>query len=215
MRKIFTKYVVLVLLVLAVIVLFQRIQWLPSFGDWFKSKPVEIENTAIVIKEINALAQLITVTAYNEVVIEEVIKGGSLFNNPVVPTLLNVPDLKYVNKKLVLVGKGKILAGVDLAKLTDKDIFVKGDSVSMKLPKPMILQVIINPSDYDTFEETGSWTDAEARAVKLKLRDKLIITVLRQNILQKAAAKANLVMEDFLISAGFKKVSVTITSNEF
>lgn len=215
MRKTLTKYLVLVLLVLAVLILFQRIKWIPSFGDWFKSKSVEIENTAIVIKEINALSQLITVTAYNEVVIDEVIKGSSLFNNPVVPTLLNVPDLKYADKKLVLVGKGKVLAGIDLANLTDKDIFVNGDSVSMKLPKAMILQVIINPSGYDTFEETGTWTDAEARAVKLKLRDKLIITVLRQNILQKAADKAKLLMENFLNSLGFKKVTVTITPNEF
>lgn len=214
MRKTLTKYLILLLLLLAVIILFQRIQWLPSFSDWFKSKPVEIENTAIVIKEINALAQLITVTAYNEVVISEVIKGSSLFNNPAVPGLLNIPNLKYADKKLVLVGNGKVLAGVDLAKLTDKAIFVKGDSVAVKLPRAMILQVIINPSDYDIFEESGKWTDAEARAVKLKLKDKLIITVLRQNILQKAGAGAKLLMENFLTASGFKKITVIITPNE-
>ncbi len=213
MRKTVTKYLMLLLLVLAVIFLFQRINWLPSFSDLFKSKPMEIENTAIVIKEINALSQLITITAYNEVVVDQVIKGGSLFNNPVVPTLLNVPDLRYSDKKLVLIGKGKVLAGIDLGKLADKDVFVKDDSVSVTLPKAQILQVIINPFDFDTFEETGTWTDAEARAVKLKLRDKLIITVLRQNILQQAATKAKLVMENFLTSAGFKRVTVIITPN--
>jgi Protein of unknown function (DUF4230) len=214
MRKTLTKYLLLLLVLLAVIILFQRIQWLPSFGEWFKSKPVEIENTAIVIKEINALAQLITVTAYNEVVISEVIKGSSLFNNPVVPGLLHIPNLKYPDKKLVLVGKGKVLVGIDLSKVTDKDIFVKGDSVAVRLPKAMILQVIINPSDYDIFEETGKWTDEETRAVKLKLKDKLIITVLRQNILQKAADRAKLLTENFLAAAGFKKVTVVITPNE-
>ena len=214
MRKKLTKYLLLILLLLVAIWFFQRIKWLPSFGNWFKSKPVEIENTAIVIKEINALAQLITVTAYNEVVIDEVIKGNSLFNNPVVPTLLNIPDLKYADKKLVLIGKGKVLAGVDLAKLTGKDVFVKEDSVSVTLPKALILQAIINPSDFDTFEETGTWTDAEVRAVKIKLRDKLIITVLRQNILKKAADKAKLLMENFLIALGFKKVNMIITPNE-
>jgi hypothetical protein len=214
MRKSFTRYLFLILLLLAVVFLFQRIKWLPSFSDLFKSKPLEIDNTAIVIKEINALSQLVTITAYNEVVVDEVIKGSSLFNNPVVPTLLNIPDLRYSDKKLVLIGKGKVLAGIDLAKLTDKDVFVKDDSVSVKLPKALILQVIINPSDFETFEETGTWTDVEARAVKLKLRDKLIITALRQNILPQAAAKAKLVMENFLSSAGFKKVTVTITPNE-
>lgn len=213
MRKTFAKYLFLLLLLLAVVLLFQRIKWLPSFSDLFKTKPLEIENTAIIIREINALSQLITITAYNEVVVDQVIKGGSLFNNPVVPTLLNVPDLRYSDKNLVLIGKGKVLAGIDLARLTDKDVFVKGDSITINLPKAQILQVIINPSDFDTFEETGTWTDAEARAVKLKLRDKLIITVLRQNILQQAATKAKLVMENFLSSVGFKKVTVTITPN--
>ena len=214
MRKKLTKYLLLILLLLVAIWLFHRIKWLPSFSNLFKSEPLEIENTAIVIKEINALAQLITITAYNEVVIDEVIKGNSLFNNPVVPTLLNIPDLKYADKKLVLIGKGRVLAGVDLTKLTYKDVLVKGDSVSVKLPKALILQAIINPSDFDTFEETGTWTDAEVRAVKIKLRDKLIITVLRQNILQKASDKAKLLMENFLTAAGFKKVNVIITPNE-
>lgn len=214
MRKKLTKYLLVISLLLVTIWFFQRIKWLPFFDAWFKSNPVEIENTAIVIKEINALAQLITVTAYNEVVIDEVIKGNSLFNNPVVPTLLNIPDLKYADKILVLIGKGKVLAGVDLAKLPYQAVFVKGDSVSVTLPKALILQAIINPSDFDTFEETGTWTDAEVRAVKIKLRDKLIITVLGQNILQKAADKAKLLIENFLTASGFKKVNVIITPNE-
>jgi len=214
MRKIFTKYLFLLLLLVAVVILFQRIKWLPSFSDLFKSKPLEIENTAIVIKEINALSQLVTITAYNEVVVDEIIKGSSVFNNPAVPTLLNIPDLRYSDKKLVVIGKGKVLAGVDLARLSDKDVFVKDDSITINLPKAQILQVIINPSDFDVFEETGTWSDAEARAVKLKLRDNLIITVLRQNILQQAATKAKLVMENFLSSAGFKKITVTITPNQ-
>lgn len=213
MRNRLTKYLLLILLLLVAVWYFHRIKWLPSFGDCFKSKPLEIENTTMVIKEINALAQLITITAYNEVVMDEVKKGNALFSNPGVPAAFNIPNLKYADKKLVLIGRGKVLAGVDLAKLTDKDVFVKGDSISMRLPKPLILQVIINPSDFDTFEETGTWTDAEVRAVKIKLRDKLIITVLRQNILLKAAAKAKLVMENFLSSSGFKKVNVIITPN--
>ena len=211
MHNTITKYLWLVLLLLAVILLFQKIKWLPSFTDIFKSKPLEIENTAIVIKEINSLAQLITITAYNEVVIDETIKGNSIFNNPQVPTLLNVPDLRYADKKMVLIGKGKVLAGVDLAKLTDKDVFVQRDSVSVKLPKALLLQVILNPSDFETFEETGTWTDAEVRALKMKLKDKLIITVLRQNILPKASDKAKLLIENFLTSVGFKKVTITFT----
>jgi hypothetical protein len=209
MRKSIIRYLWLILLLLATVLLLQQIKWLPSFKDVFKSQPLEIDNTPLVIKEINALAQLITITAYNEVVIEQTIKGAPVFSGPLVPSL---PGMRFPDKKIILIGKGMVLAGVDLAKLSDKDISVKGDSVALKLPKALLLQVILNPSDFETFEETGVWTDDEVRVVKQKLKDKLIITVLRQNIIQKAGDKAKLIMENFLQDAGFKKVTVTVGS---
>jgi hypothetical protein len=209
MRKTITRYLWLILLLLATVLLLQQIKWLPSFKTIFKSQPLEIDNTPLVIKEVNALAELVTITAYNEVVIEQTIKGALVFTGPLVPSL---PGLRFADKKMILIGKGKVLAGVELSKLSDKDIFVKGDSVAVRLPKALLLQVILNPSDFETFEETGSWTDDEVRAVKQKLKDKLIITVLRQNIIQKAGDKAKLIMENFLQDAGFKKVTVTVGS---
>ncbi|MDN3654152.1 DUF4230 domain-containing protein [Ferruginibacter paludis] len=209
MRKTITRYLWLILLLLATVFLLQQIKWLPSFKDVFTSQPLEIDNTPLVIKEINALAQLITITAYNEVVIEQTIKGAPVFSGPLVPS---IPGMRFPDKKIILIGKGKVLAGVDLAKLSDKNIFVKGDSVSVSLPKAVLLQVILNPSDFETFEETGVWSDDEVRLVKQKLKDKLIITVLRQNIIQKAGDKAKLIMENFLRDAGFKKVTVTVGS---
>jgi hypothetical protein len=209
MRKTITRYLWLILLLLATVLLLQQIKWLPSFKTIFKSQPLEIDNTPLVIKEVNALAELVTITAYNEVVIEQTIKGALVFTGPLVPSL---PGLRFADKKMILIGKGKVLAGVELSKLSDKDIFVKGDSVAVRLPKALLLQVILNPSDFETFEETGTWTDDEVRAVKQKLKDKLIITVLRQNIIQKAGDKAKLMMENFLRDAGFKKVTVTVGS---
>jgi hypothetical protein len=209
MRKTITRYLWLILLLLATVLLLQQIKWLPSFKTIFKSQPLEIDNTPLVIKEVNALAELVTITAYNEVVIEQTIKGALVFTGPLVPSL---PGLRFADKKMILIGKGKVLAGVELSKLSDKDIFVKGDSVAVRLPKALLLQVILNPSDFETFEETGTWTDDEVRAVKQKLKDKLIITVLRQNIIQKAGDKAKLIMENFLQDAGFKKVTVTVGS---
>ena len=209
MKKRVTNYIIFMLLLLAVIWLFRQKDWLSSFGGIFKSSAPEIENTAIVIKEINALSQLVTITSYNEVVMEDVIKGNAIFNNPIIPTVLNIPDLRYADKKLVLIGKGRVLAGINLARLSDKDLFIKGDSIAVILPKAEILQVILNPTDFDTFEETGTWTDEEVRLVKIRLRDKLVATVIQQNILQKAATKATLVMENFIGSLGFRKVTIT------
>jgi len=209
MRKRLTRFVLIILLLLAGIWLYKHPDWFSSFNNLFSNKHLEIENTAIVVKEINALAQLVTITSYNEVVMEEVIMGAPIFNNPAIPSILSVPNLRYSNRKLVLIGKGKVLAGIDFAKLTDKDVFIKDDSIAITLPKAQVLQTIINPSDYDTFEQTGTWSDEETRAVKVKLRNKLIATVLQQGILQKATTKAKLVMENFISNVGFKTVTVT------
>lgn len=210
MRKRLTRFIVLMLLILAGIYVMQRIQLLPSFSDIFKSQPVEIENTVILVKEINNLAQLITISAYNEIAIDSVKKGWSLFNNPLIPSLLNLPNLKKPDHRLVLIGKGKILAGVNLAKLTATDVFVQKDSVSLMLPKAEIFQVILNPSGFEVFEETGTWTDEEVKAVKIKLREKLVANAMQENILQRAGTRAVAIMENFLRAAGFKKVTVIV-----
>jgi hypothetical protein len=76
------------------------------------------------------------------------------------------------------------------------------------LPKAEILQVITNPSDFETFSEKGNWSDNDVIAVKVKLRDKMIAAAMKQNILPKATAIANVMMENFLRSVGFAKVTV-------
>ena len=210
MRKRLTRFIILTLLILAGIYLVQHRGALPSFTSIFKSRSVQIENSAILVKEINGLSQLITITAYNEIAIDSSKKGWSLFNNPLVPALLNLPDIKGANQHLVLVGRGKILAGVNLAKLATTDVFVKDDSVSVNLPRAEILQVILNPSDFEVFEERGDWTDDEVKAVKLKLRERLVANFLQQGILQQSSARAIKMMESFLGAFGFKKINVHI-----
>lgn len=208
MRKRLINFIIIVTLLLAGIFLLQHRNWIPSFSEIFKSRPVQIDNTAILIKEINNLAQLITISAYNEVVIDSTKPGKPMFKNPFIPVMLHIPAIKAPAEKLVLIGRGKILAGVNLAKLGAGDIYLKDDSVSIRLPKAEILQVIINPSDFETFEEKGKWADDEVKAVKIKLREKLIANSLQQNILPKASAKAILILQNFLSQTGFKKVQV-------
>ena len=197
MLKTFFKYLVITASILVIIVVLQRTKLFPSFGDMFSSRPILIDNTPILVKEINNLSQLITITSYNEVVIDSIKKDKPIFTIPVL-----------MDDEIVLIGKGKVLAGVDLAKLQEKDIYTNDDSVSVTLPKAEILQVIANPSDFETFNEKGNWSDNDVTAVKIKLRDKIIAAAIQQNILQKSAAIANVMMENFLRSVGFKKVTV-------
>lgn len=191
------KYLLLLLILLAVVFLFQKIKWLPSFEDLFKSKPITIDNTPVLIKEINNLSQLVTITSFDEIVMDSVkkLKSVSIFLPPPV-------------FKIVLIGKGKVMAGVDLKKIRSEDVSVDKDSVSVTLPPSEILYSILNPSDFETFDETGNWNADEVTQIKLRMRDRMIKRAIAQNLLQKSSDRCKLLMENFLKNVGFNKVEI-------
>jgi hypothetical protein len=207
MRRSLKNMVVFVAVSIAVIWLLLKLNILPSSKDLFSEKPVQIDETPMLLKEIKSIAQLVTVTAFDEVVVDSVIRDngskiGKIFN-PLSP----YPFLP-VDKKIVLIGRGKVLAGTDLTNLKEGDIQVVKDTITLKLNRAVILDAIINPSDFETFDEQGKWTDAEVRAVKLRARQKIIERAIQHNILRKADVKAKSVMENFLLSSGYKKVNL-------
>jgi Protein of unknown function (DUF4230) len=180
-----------------------KLDILPSLGSLFKPKRVLIDNTPVLVEEVKKLSQLVTITAFDEVVVQESKTNMRLINSP--GTMIPL----QTTGKLVLIGRGKVMAGINLAKLTAADCFVKGDSVSMRLPAAEVLNTIMNPSDFETFAETGTWTPEDVTAVKLKAKDKMIARALQQQILSKAAAKSQQVVERFLRLLGFNRVHVT------
>jgi Protein of unknown function (DUF4230) len=179
-----------------------RLDVLPSLQNIFSSKPLTIDNTPIFIKEVKNIAQLMTVMSYDEVVID-----SSKTKTITLPALL-FPSSAVQANKLVIIARGKIIAGIDLQELDENKIFIKDDSVSITLPKVKILDAIANPSDYEIFTEDGTWTPDEVNAVKVRAREKMITRSIQQGILQKAGIKSKLIMENFLRSAGFKRITV-------
>jgi hypothetical protein len=205
MRKKLTRYLFMLALLLGVIFFLQQIHWFPSFKNLFGSRPIVIDNTPVLVKEINNLSQLITLVASTEVVHDST--KSQMTPSASIPGFIVIPSIEKT-EKLVLIGKGKVFAGINLAELKEKDVFVKGDSVSITIPKARIFQTIVNPSDFEFFEEKGKWTDDEVKAVKIGLRNKLLITVLSQNILYKAQERAKQILMVFLEHAGFKRVLI-------
>jgi Protein of unknown function (DUF4230) len=179
-----------------------RLDILPSLQSIFSSKPVTIDNTPVFIKEVKNIAQLMTVMLYDEVVID-----SSKTNAVTLPTLL-FPSSGVQTNKLVIIARGKIIAGIDLQQIDENKIFIKDDSVSITLPKVKILEAIANPSDYEIFTEEGSWTPDEVNAVRVRAREKMIARSIQQGVLEKAAVKSKSIMESFLRSAGFKRIAV-------
>ena len=130
MRKSLQKYLLMVAVVLLIIFLFQKINWLPSFKNIFSSKPVVIEATPVIITEINTLAQLITITFTDEVVMDTAKIGNGMPS--LLPTAIGTILTPGVDK-LVMIGRGKVMAGTDLKSLQEKDIDVTGDSIHVSI----------------------------------------------------------------------------------
>lgn len=186
----------------------QKSHIVPSLREIFVSKPVVIDETPILIKEIKSIGQLITYTSYDEVVADTtIVTRGSTFVNAF-NRLSPVPLLPSADKQLVLIAKGKVLAGTNLSLLTDSSLTISNDTITLILPKPEIIDAIVNPSDVEIFIEKGQLTSREVTLVKLQARRKLQARALQQNILAKADAKAKTVLRDFLEGLGYGKVLV-------
>jgi Protein of unknown function (DUF4230) len=209
MRKALQKYLVIAAVALMIIFLLQKINWLPSFKNIFKSQPILIEETPIIITEINALAQLITITFTDEIVMDTAKIGNGMPS--LLPTNIGtmlVPGLD----RLVLIGRGKVLVGTNLKNIQEKDIHVTGDSIHVLLPHAKILQTIMNPSNFETFDEKGNWNEDAVTALKIKIRNEMNRHAVQQNVLQKADARCKNIIETFLRNAGFKKVEISFAN---
>jgi hypothetical protein len=197
------------LIIVVLIAILRKAGIVPSFADIFKAKPVVIDETPVLIKEIRSIGQIITATAYAEVVIDSVVvtNASRIINS--INAVSPFPVLPSSQKQIVIIAKGKILAGTDLNLLTNESLKVSKDTVWLQLPRTKIIDAIMNPSDFETFEEKGTWTNEEVTAVKLRARQKMIDRAIDQNIIEKASTKSKSVMEGFLRAAGFKTVIVS------
>ena len=204
--KFFRNYMLIIIAFILAVILLQKVKILPGFKDIFKPKDVLIENTPLLIKEIREMAQMITVTAFDEVVTDSA-KAGTMDVVKAI-TGISLTPFSPPYDRLVIVARGKVMAGTDLKMLEERDISVTGDSVSVRLPQARILDVIINPSDFSTFTETGEWSKDAVTKVKVNARRKMEERALQNNILPMAENRSRLLMENFLKSAGFKKVYI-------
>jgi hypothetical protein len=167
---------------------------------------VLVENTPVLIKEIREMTQLISVTSYDEVVVDSS-KSSSM---DVVKALtgVSISPLSPPMDRIVIVAKGSVQAGTNLIFLNESHIYVEDDSVAIQLPQAEILEVIVNPSGFSTFTETGVWSPDAVNLVKAKAKKAMEQRAVAKNILAIAEQRARLLMENFLRAAGFSKVTI-------
>jgi hypothetical protein len=195
--------VVIILVLIIGVVLFFKISGI-SIPNPFKSQPIVIDKTTNVVEEVHRLAELTTATYYEDYVIVKKRTRES--------TVLGL-KINDVDDELVLITKGKVRAGFDLSKLQPQDILLDSISITLKLPEVRLLDIITNPSDFETFEESGDWSYEEVTKYKNEARAAIEQSALESGILELAEKTGKERLTSFLQVLGFKEVTILNTKN--
>lgn len=144
------------------------------------------------VTEIKQISELCTVTYYDEEVVKDTVDESS-------------------SKITVVIAKGTVRAGFDLSKMTA--ISTSYDSIALFLPSAQILDVIVNPSGFETITEEGTWTHDEYIATRMKAREKILVHSVEDDILNVAEENGRNQLTAMFKALGFKTISITIVSD--
>jgi hypothetical protein len=98
--------------------------------------------------------------------------------------------------------------GINLQALNAGDISGTKDSLHLLLPPAEVLDAIINPSDVEVFIEEGDWNSQAVANLKNKIRSIAIINAQSRGLFAQSQNKAEEIMRDFFIAAGYRKVVI-------
>ena len=201
------KIVLLFFVIIAGWWLLGKLNIFPSLGNLFASKAVVIDETVTIVKEIKPLAQLVTVSAYDEIVVDSsvIMSGRTTLFQPLLPMV--IPPGRFLDKSIVIIGKTVTHVGIDMEKLRAEDIHTTKDSIYITLPKAQILDIILNPSDVEIFIEKGDWDNTTITNLKNKIDSIAEQHALQKGLLIESEKKAVDIMTRFFAVTG-KKVQV-------
>jgi hypothetical protein len=162
----------------------------------------KVDVTAIVINQVRGASDLTTAIF----VMEAVIPTQQDW------TLVNIP---VGSSKLLYIAYGEVRAGVDLSKLQQQDVVVKGDAILIRLPPPKILdrKIDVNRSRVYNYEKgvLGLAPDISYSLQSLAQREalsKIGAAACSNGLLDNANQKAELTVTRLLSFSGYSKITV-------
>ena len=180
-------FIVLLALVVALVLMF-RIE-----GPWF----YRVSDTSGVLREVRLLKELVTIR-YN---IQKV--AG-----------LTEQKKPFGSESILLIVQAKVLAGIDLGELNERDIRVRDrKSVAILLPPPQILHIYLDEKQTKVWDRTKTWwtpwvpydIDLERKA-RLAALDSVKQEALDMGILKDAQASAETLIRGLLRPLGYENV---------
>ena len=174
-----------------------------------KKNGLKIADTPSVVIAIREIAQLVTASFFEEKVLVEK-KTREVVDNAVFNFIASKTNKEQglITDELCLIAKGQVKAGYDLTKISENDIHVIGKTLHIRLPKPEVLDVIINPKGWDFYVEEGTWLDKQVAPIKQKAKDAILRDALDSKILEKAAMSGEKKICALMMSLGFKEIKI-------
>lgn len=168
----------------------------------FSRRALAIADTANVIEKIKKIGEFTTVCYYEELAIMDkridttgkFIWGG----------------YKTTENEIVLIGKGLVRAGFDFTKVNEGDILVHGDTLDLVMPKAEVFDIIMNPSDFLTEYEYGTWSHENTKALKARAKQQLEQDALECGLLKKAETNGQKRLKSLFAVFGYKTINITI-----
>ena len=165
-----------------------------------EKRPLTIDDTPVIVTKIRSLGELTTACYYDEMVLSRTKQNA--FSSSALGSLAEGLG-KDVDDHLVLIAKGTVRAGLDLMDMTEEDVRFVGDTAYIRLPAPQYLDVIVNPSDFEVFAETGKWTHEEITGLQETARTRLLMGADHYGLKSRAYAGAMDAVTELLVASGY------------
>ena len=165
-----------------------------------EKRPLTIDDTPVIVSKIRSLGELTTACYYDEMVLSQ--NKPNAFSSSALGSLAEGLG-KDVDDHLVLIAKGTVRAGLDLMDMSEEDVRFVGDTAYIRLPAPQYLDVIVNPSDFEVFAETGKWTHEEITGLQETARTRLLMGADHYGLKSRAYAGAIDAVTELLVASGY------------
>ena len=165
-----------------------------------EKRPLTIDDTPVIVTKIRSLGELTTACYYDEMVLSRTKENA--FSSSALGSLAEGLG-KDVDDHLVLIAKGTVRAGLDLMDMSEEDVRFVGDTAYIRLPAPQYLDVIVNPSDFEVFAETGKWTHEEITGLQETARTRLLMGADHYGLKSRAYAGAMDAVTELLVASGY------------
>ena len=194
----------LVLVLVLIVLVLLGFLWLTWRGRIVESRGLQIDKTAAVVEQVRRIGELSSAGFYEELVLTDQ-------DDTYLGELRHVNGIRRIagSGDFVIICKGRVRAGFDLTKMKPSDFYVSGDTLRVTLPPVEVLDVIINPTDYEHF--SGHRTHEETVGIILQAKQRLRSDAVEAGVLDQAEASGVNGLHRLFSSLGYREVIITLS----